>query len=137
MKLVLDASVTLKWILDPLNEPDSERAHRLLLRIRDGVDDLYAPPHWVAETLAVVARSAAPRIFDTLEVVYGLRFHEVSSRSTHEFAANLSAQLNHHLFDTLYHAVAIGTGATLVTADVNYFRKARDLGNIELLTTFP
>jgi len=42
----------------------------------------------------------------------------------------------HHLFDTLYHAVALEEGATLVTADAAYFAKAKDLGGIELLADF-
>jgi len=42
----------------------------------------------------------------------------------------------HHLFDTLYHAVALEEGARLVTADAAYFAKAKDLGGIELLADF-
>ena len=51
-------------------------------------------------------------------------------------AADLSIALNHHLFDTLYHAVALEEGATLVTADAAYFGKAKDLGGVELLADF-
>ena len=51
-------------------------------------------------------------------------------------AADLSIALNHHLFDTLYHAVALEEGATLVTADTAYFGKAKDLGGVELLADF-
>jgi predicted nucleic acid-binding protein len=51
-------------------------------------------------------------------------------------AADLSISLNHHLFDTLYHAVALEEGATLVTADDAYFDKAKHLGGIELLADF-
>jgi hypothetical protein len=41
----------------------------------------------------------------------------------------LSHQLGHHLFDTLYHAVALETeGAALVTADDAYRHKALQLG---------
>ena len=51
-------------------------------------------------------------------------------------AAELSIALDHHLFDTLYHAVALEEGATLVTADATYFGKAKNLGSIELLADF-
>ena len=51
-------------------------------------------------------------------------------------AADLSIALNHHLFDTLYHAVALEEGATLVTADETYYGKAKDLGSVELLAGF-
>jgi predicted nucleic acid-binding protein len=51
-------------------------------------------------------------------------------------AAGLSISLNHHLFDTLYHAVALEEGATLVTADETYFAKAGYLGGMMLLAKF-
>jgi predicted nucleic acid-binding protein len=42
----------------------------------------------------------------------------------------LAIDLHHHLFDTLYHAVALETESVLVTADGRYLAKARDLGQI-------
>ena len=46
-------------------------------------------------------------------------------------AVALSVQLRHHLFDTLYHAVALQTpGAVCVTADRRYLGKAHALGRI-------
>lgn len=47
-------------------------------------------------------------------------------------AINFSATLEHHLFDALYHALALDTGATLVTADTHYQRRAAHLGGIVL-----
>jgi predicted nucleic acid-binding protein len=41
-------------------------------------------------------------------------------------AIDLARQLDHHLFDTLFHAVALSVpGAVLVTADRRYFDKAQ------------
>jgi len=49
-------------------------------------------------------------------------------------ALDLAIRYQHHLFDTLYHAVALHTpGATLITADRRYYGKARDIGQINLL----
>ena len=46
-------------------------------------------------------------------------------------AIALATQLNHHLFDTLYHALALeAPGAHFVTADRRYFDKAQHLGYI-------
>jgi hypothetical protein len=46
-------------------------------------------------------------------------------------------RLNHHLFDTLYHAVGLqAPNATLITADERYYRKAEPLGHIVLLEDF-
>jgi hypothetical protein len=45
-----------------------------------------------------------------------------------------SARHKQHLFDTLYHALALGIpGATLVTVDTRYANKARDEGHVMLL----
>ena len=50
-------------------------------------------------------------------------------------ACDLAIRLNHHVFDTLYHAVALLTSeTTLVTADRRYFDKAQSSGRILLLS---
>ena len=42
--------------------------------------------------------------------------------------------MHHHLFDTLYHAVALENSNTmLITADDNYCKKAQALGRIQAL----
>lgn len=52
-------------------------------------------------------------------------------------AIELARQLEHHLFDTLYHAAAFSIpGAVLVTADRRYFDKAQHLGQIAWLADF-
>lgn len=48
-------------------------------------------------------------------------------------AVQLAAALNHHLFDTLYHATAFLAEGTLITADERYYHKAKSLGQILLL----
>ena len=59
----------------------------------------------------------------------------VMTGATSGFGANaagrLAVTLNHHLFDTLYHATALSQpNAALVTADERYFSKAAALGQI-------
>jgi predicted nucleic acid-binding protein len=56
------------------------------------------------------------------------------SASVMRLAIELSAELDHHLFDTLYHALALDAGIPLVTADTRYHRKAAHLGRIVLLS---
>ncbi len=52
-------------------------------------------------------------------------------------AIGLATQLNYHLFDTLYHALALETpGAMFVTADRRYFDKAKSVGQIAWLPDF-
>jgi predicted nucleic acid-binding protein len=90
----------------------------------------------VAEILSVIARARPQRVPLTLGILSTLSFTEIRQYATYRRAADLSIALNHHLFDTLYHAVALEEGATLVTADAAYFGKAKDLGNVELLADF-
>jgi predicted nucleic acid-binding protein len=61
-------------------------------------------------------------------------FHRVEGSEICATATELAMRLDHHVFDTLYHAVALHTpGATLVTADRRYYDKARREGQIVLL----
>lgn len=49
----------------------------------------------------------------------------------YEQACCQSVDLNHHLFDTLYHSVALQYSDTLfITADTQYFRNAAKLGQL-------
>jgi predicted nucleic acid-binding protein len=52
---------------------------------------------------------------------------------TYQAVIRLSVELNHHLFDTLYHSEALNMPDTvLITADETYYRKAKDYGQIKL-----
>ena len=52
-------------------------------------------------------------------------------------AVSLAIRLEHHLFDTRYHATALHIpDAVFVTADGRYFEKASEIQPIELLADF-
>ncbi|MDH4193608.1 MAG: hypothetical protein OEY80_13025 [Nitrospirota bacterium] len=56
----------------------------------------------------------------------------------YEQACRLAVDLNHHLLDTLYHAVALQSSETVfVTADTQHFRKAVRCGHIIELKDVP
>lgn len=134
MRLVLDASVCLKWFLwQHAPEADFEIALDLLQRIGNQRVNLVQPPVWHCEIAAVLARmlpNHACRFVDALQQV---RATVDTSAQTLQRATQLSMDLNHHVFDTIYHAVAIENTAILVTADRHYYRKAHALGHIALL----
>lgn len=135
MIVVPDASVVLKWFLQRSNaEPDSEQALALLTHFVEGRQDLLVPVHCQAEVCAVLARLAPERASDDLRDLLELDIPVRHDGPTLARAMELSAELDHHLFDTLYHAVALQESNTLlVTADTRYERKARPLGQIVLL----
>lgn len=91
---------------------------------------LYQPPHFIAEVTEVLARNiprddARADVSDLLD----LDLRRVESTAVYMTACELAIRLNHHLFDTLYHAVALhAPEATLVTADQRYFDKASAIG---------
>lgn len=139
MRVVVDASVIAKWVLPAAGgeEPDADRALAILDGIRSGGLEVLQPPHWLAEVAAVVVRLAPSLAADVLDLLDAMELPEVAEVAVYRRAASLAAALDHHLFDTLYHAVALAHDATLVTADERYWRKARGLRNITRLADWP
>ncbi|MDO8787398.1 MAG: type II toxin-antitoxin system VapC family toxin [Sulfuritalea sp.] len=138
MILVLDASVAIKWFLQfREGEDHCQRALEILARIDDGRVLMVQPPHFLAEMGAVLAREKPADAMADLSDLMVVEFESVAEPAVYETACELAVRLGQHLFDTLYHAVALHTpGATLVTADKRYFRNARNLGRITLLADF-
>jgi predicted nucleic acid-binding protein len=130
MTLVVDASVALKWFLhNHPDEADTPAAQDILAGHAQGRIALLQPPHFLAEVCAVLARLAPQAMHDNLQDLLDLSIPTRDDSAVYARALQLSHQLGHHLFDTLYHAVALETdGAVLVTADDAYRRKALEQG---------
>jgi predicted nucleic acid-binding protein len=139
MRLVVDASVVVKWILpDRDHEPHSNRALELLGDIRAGRAEVVQPIHWLAEVAAVTARLAPEVSREVIGLLHAMELPTLDEPETYFRACDLAADLDHHVFDTLYHAVALSLAdARLVTADERYWRKARRVGRIERLRDYP
>ncbi len=139
MKLVLDASVVLKWFFaHRLEEADIGTAAAILRATVSGHHTLLAPPHFMAEVCAVLAREDPGSMLHNLRDLLDLDIPVHDGPEVYTRALQISQQLNHHLFDTLYHAVALeNVGAVLVTADERYFRVAERLGQVVLLARWP
>ena len=138
MKVVVDASVALKWFLsDSLLEDHTDAALAIFEAAVLGQIELVQPVHFVAEVAAVLARiKPADAPSDLLDLL-AIERRTVESPQVYATAVALATQLNHHLFDTLYHALALETaGAVFVTADRRYFDKAQHLGQILWLPDF-
>lgn len=130
MTLVVDASVALKWFLRGRpDEADTPAALAILAGHAQGRIALLQPPHFMAEVCAVLARVAPQAMIDNLQDLLDLSIPTRDDGVVYARAMQLSHQLEHHLFDTLYHAVALETeGALLVTADGAYRHKALHQG---------
>lgn len=130
--VVVDASVSIKWFVPAMPEEDDvPDALGLLQAYAEDRVTLYQPPIWRAEVLAVLARlspSSAAR-----HALHLLSFdHEpADSSAVYLKAVELSIALNHHMFDTMYHAAALlHPSAVFVTADDRYRVKGAHLGRV-------
>ena len=135
MTLVLDASVILKWLLeDPTKEPDTEKALALIDAVVHGKLEILQPVHWLIEVAAVAARLTPQTAVQDVGMLSAMQFPTSDDPTVLLRATALAIETDHHLFDTLYHAVALEhDDAVLVTADDRYRRKAERYGMIVAL----
>jgi predicted nucleic acid-binding protein len=137
VRLVVDASVALKWFLR--TKPDElhlVQAEAVASAMDQSETELFAPVHWTAEVISVLARIQPSLVDDALVILHDMKPTVIAGVPVLKRAADMAVSLNHHLFDTLYHAVALDERATLVTADEAYFAKAQSLGGIISLADF-
>jgi predicted nucleic acid-binding protein len=86
---------------------------------------------------AVATRLALDRAPEVVALMHAMEFPVLDELEVYLEAARLSAESGQHVFDTLYHAVALRRhGASLVTADERYYRHARRAGRVLLLQDF-
>ena len=137
-RYVIDASVAVKWfIADAADEANTDHALLLLDRAQQGDAHFLAPPHWVSEVAAVLVRLTPKTVSRAVAALHSLSFVTIANEDNHyQRAISLSLKLDHHFFDTLYHAIALEENATLITADKKYYDKARRLGVIVMLAEF-
>jgi predicted nucleic acid-binding protein len=137
IKLVIDASVAVKWFVRETNEEkDLTSAADILIGIGKNSIDLIQPPHWMAEVTAVLARLQPDLSDDAIELLDAMEIPTRAESCVYKLASHLATELNHHLFDTLYHALALQENATLITADHRYFKKSINHGSICMLADF-
>jgi predicted nucleic acid-binding protein len=138
MTLVVDASVVLKWLLrDQANERDTERATELMQSILDGSESVLQPVHWLLEVAAVLARLSPRTAERDLALLQALELPIDESPEVLSRACGLAIETEQHLFDTLYHAVALQRpDALLVTADEKYLAAGAPLGQVTRLGTW-
>ena len=134
-RVVLDASVVVKWLVpDREEEEDTGQALQVLELIRASKVSVCQPPHWLAEVAGVITRLCPETAMEDIHDLCELDFAVLDTREMYLTACDLSSRLRHHLFDTLYHAVALNLpDALLITADGRYYRKAASFGHVMLL----
>lgn len=132
---VVDASVVVKWLLrESAHERDTLKAIDLHAAIATGVVEAIQPPHWLAEVSGVMARLEPATAIESTKLLCSLEWPVCDEPDVYLEACRLATRLDHDLFDTLYHAVALcQPETTCITADEAYYRKARGVGKLTLL----
>jgi predicted nucleic acid-binding protein len=135
VRAALDASVVVKWLLRADDrERDVDAALAVFDAIAMGTIEPLQPPHWLAEVAAVLARLTPDRAAATAQRLYAMEFPVFDEPELYVEACGLAHRFDHHVFDTLYHAVARCQSDTMcITADEAYYRKAHAVGGLVLL----
>jgi len=132
MRYVVDASVALKWFFQ--SDADEDHLDQAIALLRASCErniEFVQPPHFIAEVAAVLARKKPEMAEADLRDLLALDLRIIEDSLIYAYACDLSIRLNHHLFDTLYHAVALHNRDTvLITADRRYFDKAQAIGRM-------
>jgi predicted nucleic acid-binding protein len=137
VKPVVDASVAVKWLLQDLSgEQDVPAALDILNGLVHERYEMIQPPHWIAEVLAVMARKQPQTTRSVLRLLEEVGSLYDIDDTIYVRAVELADRFKHHLFDTLYHAVALEHGAIYVTADERYLKVASQEGAIATLKGF-
>ena len=137
-RVVVDASVAVKWVLP---EDDSEQADRFLVDALDRSLRLMAPDVYMAEVANVLwTRAALRHDISPEHARQGLRRLQgsietlVPSRVLVSRAFELSMAFRHPVYDCVYVALALREQCELVTADRRLVKAmAPALGNVVLL----
>lgn len=114
MKLVIDASVAVKWVVA---EPDSAIAAALIEH------DIVAPSIWIVECANALwsifrrGELSASEVEDRLDNLLSAPVVSLDSGGFIRSAMELSLELRHPVYDCVYLAVAKHEGIPLITAD--------------------
>ena len=131
---VLDASVILKWVLGE-DEEGQDRAIELLNGWLGQEHEFILPSLWVYEVGNVLGLKRSKDAEKILGLLLEYEFKEY--RNTNKLV-DLTFKLMKEFigvtfYDAIYHALALLEKGILVTADKEYFKKAKNMGGIILI----
>lgn len=122
-KLVLDASVAIKWVMPSAREPFTDAAMRLLKRYVGGEVDFIVPDVFWAEVGTVLWKGARQRRWSQDEAesvaadMQARDFTTVPSLILLPEALRIAFAHDRAVYDCLYAALAVQSKCDLITAD--------------------
>lgn len=136
MTFVLDASVTVCWLLADGEPADREYAHSILEAMTSPDTVAEVPVTWGLEVANVLARAEAKDMITEaqseafLEMVAGLRIHADATTVSRSLTDVLNLARRHRLssYDASYLELALRNGLPLATLDADLAKAARKSG---------
>ena len=134
MRLIIDASVAVKWLVD---EEDSDAADRLL----DGRHELFAPRLLVSEVGNALWRKVRTaeielrRAGALASAISEMPVSWMGEEAVCSEAVRLAIALDRPVYDCIYLALAYRIGAKLVTADIRFVNALAETEHGELVVT--
>lgn len=132
--VVIDASAILRAV-DEQNPKFETRFANLIKAVNHKKTQVLVPPlFWIecANALRYSKKSAqeAQALFKTIAQLP--IYLTQTTQNTLAEAMKISDRLETTVYDAWYHVIALRLGATFITADAKYYRRAKKLGQIEL-----
>lgn len=136
MVVVPDASVILKWVLQPEDEPDVPRALRLLGEYRARRLEIRVPSLWRYEVGNILGLKYPELAAEAMETLLAVGIAEEFLDRDYGLAVLqfMRAIKGVSFYDASYHVLALRLGGTCITADRDYARKTRRKNHIVLLS---
>ena len=136
MKFVLDASVTLSWLLRDANDRDAAYAFSVLRRLGVADTEIAVPAIWTLEVANVIARCEAKSQVTPAQSEAFLEMLRVApiavDPATEAYALSDTLQLARRYrlsaYDASYLELALRSGAPLATVDADLMRAATKAG---------
>jgi len=134
---VPDATVIVKWALQPAEDKEQDRSLDLLQLWLEGGCEFLLPSLWLPEVSSLLMQLYPQRAAELVELLIGFGFPEASNTGElYRTALQLAHQQGASYYGALYQAVALRHGGTLVTTNTGYWRKSRSSGGVLLLKDF-
>ncbi|NTV42094.1 MAG: type II toxin-antitoxin system VapC family toxin [Syntrophobacteraceae bacterium] len=134
-RVVVDASVILKWVLGDRRETDHEKAMDLLDAWVDGRVEVFAPTLWEYEVGNFLGRELPEQATQKMSLLRGLGIVSLPlNEKMHALCFSWMKQNGVTFYDAAYLAAAVETGGILITADSKLSEKMRHMESIRLLS---
>ena len=134
-KYVIDASITVKWF-STFGEDDLAKADKLLQDYVDGSCEFMAPTLIVYELANALRFNPNLKVADIKRAIkdfFELQITLEDPSQYMNYAIGLAFTYSLTVYDAVYAALAQVTGLPLITADYQFYTKAKNLPFIEAL----